>query len=427
MKIAIIGAGFTGLTAAYRLAQEGNDITIFEKDQKPGGLALGYKEKGWEWSLEYFYHHWFTNDDSVLGLAKELKYPVLTKRPKTSSLIDNRIYQLDSPSTLLSFSKLSLLERIQMGLVLAFLRYNPFWNLFENITAASFLNKTIGRKAYLILWQPLLVSKFGEYADKIALTWFWSRIKKRTTYLAYPQGGFLHFAQHLADAVLNKGGKIYFQAELNQVKSDGVPSISYTINNQSKIENFDKVIITLPSFAFIKIAPQLPENYKKSLTNLKGIGAVVLVLRFKKKFFADDTYWLNICDTQAPVLAVVEHTNFIDKKHYNNEHLVYLGNYLPNNHRFFTMSEKQIMSEFDNFLTKINPDYKKDLIAIRKFSTPFAQPIFFKNYGKMIPTFTTPLQNIYLANMQQVYPWDRGTNYAVELGEKIARLVTDSH
>ncbi len=425
MKIAIIGAGFTGLAAAYRLTCAGHTVTVFEKDHKPGGLALGYQEKDWDWSLEYFYHHWFTNDDSILNLAKELKYPVLIKRPKTSSLINNRIYQLDSPLTLLTFPKLSMFERFQMGLVLAFLRYNPYWKMFENITASAFLSKTIGKKAYQILWQPLLVSKFGKYADKIALTWFWSRIKKRTTYLAYPQGGFLHFAEFLAKAILSKGGKIYFQTELNEIKTEGKPLITYTLHSESRAESFDKVIVTLPSFAFIKVAPQLPEDYQQSLINLKGIGAVVLVMRLKKKFFVDDTYWLNVCDTKAPVLAVVEHTNFMDKKHYNNEHIIYLGNYLPNNHRYFSMNEKQILSEFDSFLKTINPDYKKDLIAVRKFSTPFAQPIFFKNYGKMIPPFTTPLENVYLANMQQVYPWDRGTNYAVELGERIAQFVTN--
>jgi hypothetical protein len=40
----------------------------------------------------------------------------------------------------------------------------------------------------------------------------------------------------------------------------------------------------------------------------------------------------------------------------------------------------------------------------------------------MIPSFKTPLKNVFLANMEQVYPWDRGTNYAVELGQKIARI-----
>jgi protoporphyrinogen oxidase len=417
MKIAIIGAGFTGLSAAYQLSKKGNDVTVFEKDSHPGGLAIGYQEKGWKWTLEAFYHHLFTNDKAILGLAKELNYPIIIKRPITSSLIEGKIYQLDSPETLLTFKKLTLIERLQMGIVLAFFRFNPFWKPLEKSTATSFLSKTIGKKAYKLLWEPLLVGKFGKYADTVSLAWFWARIAKRTTYLAYPEGGFLKFAQHIANAIEKNGGKVVYNVTIPEI-SEKKESISL-----EKYGMFDKVIVTLPSYAFLKLAPQLPEYYKKSLLNLKGLGAVILVMRLKKHFFQDNTYWLSVCDIKAPLLAIVEHTNFMDSKQYNNEHLVYLGNYLPSDHPYFSMNEEELLKTFDPFLKKLNPDYKKTIIGLKKFAVPFAQPIIPINYSKMIPSFQTPLKNVYLANIQQVYPWDRGTNYAVELGEKVAELI----
>jgi len=406
-----ICAGFTGLSAAYQLLKKGHQVTIFEKDKYPGGLAIGYQEKGWDWTLEAFYHHWFTNDDSVLNLAKEINYPIITKRPKTSSLINGKVYQLDSLLTLLGFEKLSLIERLRMATVLGFLKFNPFWKPLEKITTTKFLSKTIGKRAYKILWEPLLVGKFGKYTDEISLAWFWARIVKRTTYLSYPEGGFLKFAKALTYEIEKMGGKINFNYSIEKI--------------EDVQKDFDRVIVTLPSFAFLKLAPQLPEKYKNSLMNLKGLGAVMLIMRIKKPFLTDGTYWLNVCDENAPILAIVEHTNFMDKKHYNNEHIVYLGNYLPNDHRYFSMNDKELLKEFDPFLKKINPEYKKEIIGIRKFSVGFAQPIIPTNYSKMIPPFDTPIKNAYLANMQQVYPWDRGTNYAVELGLKIARHITE--
>lgn len=122
-------------------------------------------------------------------------------------------------------------------------------------------------------------------------------------------------------------------------------------------------------------------------------------------------------------MAVVEHTNFMDKSHYNNEHLVYLGNYLSTDHPNFTKTKEELLKLYDPFLKKLNKDYKKHLLGYELFRAPFAQPIIPTNYSKMIPSITTPLENIYLANMQQVYPWDRGTNYAVELGQKAAKLI----
>jgi protoporphyrinogen oxidase len=418
MKIAIIGAGFTGLSAAYVLSKKGHHVTLFEKDSAPGGLAIGYQEKGWKWTLEAFYHHWFTNDNAILGLAKELEYPVITKRPKTSSLIDNTIYQLDSPFTLLQFPKLPFMDRIRMAIVLAFLRYNPLWKPLEKVTAEKILRPAMGKKAYDTLWGPLLKGKFGSYAPEISLAWFWARIKKRTTSLAYPQGGFQQFAKYLAKAIEKKGGLIIYNASIDHIEEK-----NEKISLGSSYELFDKVIVTLPSFAFIRIAPQLPDQYKKNLTQLKGLGADVLILRLKTPFFTDNTYWLSVCDTNAPILAIVEHTNFMDKTHYNNEHLVYLGNYLPKDHRYFSLTEKEILNEFDPYLKRINPNYKSSIIGIKKISVPFAQPIIPINYSSMIPPFETPIKNVYLANMQQVYPWDRGTNYAVELGYKVADTI----
>jgi protoporphyrinogen oxidase len=72
MKIAIIGAGFSGMTAAYDLSKAGHQVTIFESANFVGGLASGFKEPGWDWSVEKFYHHWFASDKYMLGLIKEL-------------------------------------------------------------------------------------------------------------------------------------------------------------------------------------------------------------------------------------------------------------------------------------------------------------------------------------------------------------------
>jgi protoporphyrinogen oxidase len=424
MNIAIIGAGFTGLSAAYELVKQGHSVTVFEKDAQPGGLAIGYQEKHWEWSLEKHYHHWFTNDDFVLNLAKEIDYNVLIRTPKSSFYVDGGQYKFDSPLAILSFPKLPFIDKFRMAAVFALLfRFNPFWKPLERYNVATIVPKLIGKKAYTMLWKPQLENKMGAHADKISLVWFWARIKKRTTSLAYPEGGFLHFAEALVDAIEKKGGKITFNNEVLEIKEDTQVSVTYkTSSGKQKTENYDKVIFTLPSFLFLKITPQLPEAYKKSLVRLQGLSATNMLLRLKKPFFKDNTYWLSICDMNAPIMAIIEHTNFMDKSHYANEHLVYLGNYAFTDDKL-TMDKEKLLSIYDPYLQKINPDYKKNIIGYELFKAPFAQPIVPTNYSKLMPAMTTPLKNVLLANIEQVYPWDRGTNYAVELGQKAAKRI----
>ena len=437
MKVGIVGSGFTGLSAAYYLTSDGHDVTVFEKDEKPGGLAVGYHEREWDWSLERHYHHWFTNDKSVLKLAEEINHKVIIKRPKTSSFVDSKIYQLDSPLSLLRFPKLNLFDRIRMGVSLACLRYNPFWKPLEKYHAESYLKFSMGKAAYEKIWKPLMKNKLGKYVSDVALSWFWARVYKRTESLAYPEGGFLSFAQHLQREIEKNGGKFYYNTEVTKLKSQKLKVkiitakagsrlkiISGTIQN-SKVENyeFDSVIVTLPSFFFVKIAPRLPSSYKNKFSKLKGLGATNIVLRLKEQFLKDGTYWLNMCDENSPILAIVEHTNFMDPKYYNNEHIVYLGNYLSAEDSRFHMTAEKLLKLYDPWLKKINPNYKSQVISYKLFKAPFAQPIVPTNYSKLLPPFETPLSNVYLANIEQVYPWDRGTNYALELGEKIARIV----
>ncbi len=423
MKIGIIGAGFTGLSAAYYLQKEGHDVTLFERDLKPGGLAIGYKEREWNWTLEEHYHHWFTNDKSVLELAHEISHDVIIKRPKTSSFIDGTIYQLDSPTSLLRFPKLSLLNRIRMGASIALLRYNPFWKVLENFTAEPYLKKSMGDTSYNLIWKPLMTNKLGKYSPIVSLAWFWARIYKRTENLAYPKGGFLDFALHLESIIKKSNGTFYYGTEVTNIRSGENPSITFTKNAKTKTIIYDKVIVTIPTFAFLKMAPELPKSYSEQFSSLKGIGAVNIVLRLKNPFFPDKTYWLNMCDVKSPILAIVEHTNFMDKKNYNNESLLYIGNYMEVNDPRFNMDKKELLKLYEPWLKKINPNFKKNLISATLFKAPFAQPIVPKHYSKKIPPIKTPLKNIFLANIQQVYPWDRGTNYAVELGKKTSEII----
>jgi protoporphyrinogen oxidase len=424
MHIGIIGAGFTGLTSALRLLQQGHKVTIFEKDELPGGLAIGFHQKGWDWPLEKHYHHVFTTDHFVRNLAVEVGVPFTFSRPNTSSLIDGEILQLDSPLKLLAFKKLTLSERVRMGTVLAYLKYSADWRVLESEKADSWLREKLGGRPYSLIWEPLLRAKFGSHYKEISLSWFWARIKARTTELGYPPGGF----QNLVDAVVCQikelKGKLIFETEVFNINSQeqGV-EVFYKQGQMKKDIYFDRVLVTLPNVLFGRIAPQLPEEYVEKLNSFKGIGAVNMVLELSESFLPDDVYWLNICDSGYPFLAVVEHTHFVKKNHYNRNHILYVGNYLPQSHRYFSLSTKELLAEYAPYLDKLHPGFKKDILSINVFKVPFAQPIVTPHFSQKILSMKTPLSNVFLANMQQVYPWDRGTNYAVELGEKAAKEI----
>jgi len=422
MKIAILGAGFCGLMTGLRLAQKGHQVTLFEKEDKVGGLAGGFKNRSWDWTLEKSYHHFFTNDDLVFSLAKELNQKIITQRSKTDIYLNGQILPLDSPLSLLKFPLLSPIDRLRTGITLSYLRYLSSLSYLDGKKALPWLRKFMGQEATNLLWEPLFQSKFGDFKEKIALSWFWARIKKRTSSLAYPEEGFQAFADKMAREIEKTGGQILLKREIIAISRES-SAVSLKIQNQRfKTFKFDRIIVTLPTPTFLKITPQLPPAYIKKLSSIPHLSALILVLILDKPFLKN-TYWLNILDQNFPFLALVEHTNFIDPKHYGDKHILYIGNYLPESHPYLKMSAKELLKVYQPYLKKISPNYQLPTTHYQLFTQPFAQPIVTPDYQKLIPSFKTPLKGVYLANIDMVYPWDRGVNYALELGEKTANEI----
>ena len=431
MRLAILGGGFTGLTAAYRLAKKGNEVILFEKEDHLGGLASGFKKLDWEWYLDQQYHHIFTSDKCFINLVKEVKESddLFFNRPKTSIYFDlnsrlNNFIKFDSPLDLIRFPYLSFINKLRTGMVMAFLKFNPFWQHFEKVTAYTWLQKFMGKESFKILWEPLLIGKFGAEATNISMAWFWARIYKRSTSLGYIKGGFQSLAEKIGKELEEKGGEINLETEVLEIReNDKKISVKTLTKGVVKQSEFDKVICTLSSGILLKITNSLPEEYIKRIESIKHLDCLNLILVLNKQFFADNTYWLNINEASFPFLGVVEQTNFINKEHYGGSHILYIANYLPSSHNFFKLSKEELLKIFTPYLLKINPNFRESLTESYLFRGYQAQPIIPVYYSQIKPEFKTPFENLYLANMDIVYPWDRGINYAIELGEKIANLV----
>ncbi len=123
-------------------------------------------------------------------------------------------------------------------------------------------------------------------------------------------------------------------------------------------------------------------------------------------------YWPNVSDPESPFLAFIQHTNLVDRSNYGGDYVYYLGTY--------GNKEVRVGRWFD-YLKKIFPKFEKKLIKekfIFKFKT--AQQIVTTDYK--VPVYRVT-KKLYQANFAQIYPEDRGMNFAVREGEKVAALV----
>ncbi|CAG1001130.1 partial 15-cis-phytoene desaturase, partial [Anaerolineae bacterium] len=292
MKIAIIGAGFGGMAAAWDLKKAGHDVTIFESADYVGGLASGFKEPHWDWSVEKFYHHWFQSDGEMLGLIRELglEDKVIFPRPYTVMLHNGKWHPFDSILHALLFPGLGFgLNKIRFGFVGLFLRLTKNWRALEKVTAHEWMIKYAGRQVYEQMWQPLLIGKFASYYKDVNMAWLWARMHARTTRLGTFEGGFQKFADVFAEKLQEMGVKIRLGAGIKSINQDQA-SRSLSVDGES----FDKVLVTTSPNLMAKLCSELPENYLKGLLELKSMGAVVMTLSLKHQLSKEKYYWFNV-------------------------------------------------------------------------------------------------------------------------------------
>ncbi len=431
MKTAVIGGGMAGLTAAYRLAGGGHEVTVLEARDRLGGQASTFPIAGTD--LEVFYHHLFTGDRAVLGLIDELGLESRMQwlESKVGFFHGGTIYDFTTPVDLLMFRALPPLDRVRLGLITLYLQRRKNWQPFESITAADWIRKYGGERIFETVWGAQIRAKFGELADQVSMAWFWGKIHLRLSSrqkglqkerLGYMAGSFQRLTDALEDGIRGRGGAIRTASPVEQISHAGGTSPRFSLRTPAGSEAFDLVVATVPSPIFLRIAPDLGEDYSGRLARVRYQSAVCLVMQLKRPF--SHIYWMNISDRDIPFIGVIEHTNFISPAVYGGKHILYVTNYVSRDNSVYGLGANDLLDLYEPHLKKINAGFDKSWVEkVWCFKDDAAQPVITTCYSQYLPSFETPVPGLYLANTTQIYPEDRGMNYSVALGEKVSSLI----
>jgi protoporphyrinogen oxidase len=425
--VVIVGGGFTGLSAAYELAKAGKKVVILEKEPVVGGLASGFMVG--EFTLEKFYHHWFTNDVHVMDLIEEIgrKDEVVFRPTRTGMYYANTIFRLSTPVDLLKFKALSFANRIRLGLLALKARRIKDWKSIEHMTAQDWLIKLAGREVFRVVWEPLLAGKFGPYASKVGAVWFWKKLALRggsrasdgREVLAYYKGGFSELAEALKRKLAEMGVEVRVNAPVTGL---GVAAGRVTaVHTPEGSIPAQSVLLTqaLPLIADL-LQPHMAADYLAGLRRIEYLANICLVLELDRSL--SETYWLNVNDPTFPFVGVIEHTNFEPPENYGGRHIVFLSKYLPESDALYRMADEEVLDFAVPHLQRMFPDFHREWVTGHHvWRARFSQPIAEPNYSRLIPAEQTPLDNVLITSMAQIYPEDRGTNYAIREGRRVAR------
>ncbi|MHB8108730.1 MAG: NAD(P)/FAD-dependent oxidoreductase [Syntrophorhabdaceae bacterium] len=431
--VVVVGGGFTGLTAAYELSKQGCRVRVVESDSTAGGLA-GTFEFADGVRIEKFYHYWFNHDVYVRELAKELgmESDLITLPSRTGMYFNGRVWKLATPMDLLRFSPLSFIDRVRLGLLVFQVRRIKDWKTIEHLSVQEWLESLCGRDVYRVVWEPLIAAKFSVYAEAVNAVWMWKKLvlrgstrnDKGVEELAYFKGGFGSLIDAMVSAIARCGGEISFGEKVTGVRREG--NRLFALQTDRGVIAGRQFIFT-PAFSIIAdiFEGSADSDWLATLRKVRYLANLCLVLRLKHKL--SDIYWLNINDPGFPFVGVIEHTNIDTPDNYKGTHIVFLSRYLAVEDPVWDYSDERYVDFAFEHLQRMFPEFDRSwVIEHRVMRAQYAQPVTERNYSQYMPGRETPFVNASITTMAQIYPEDRGTNYAIRDSRAVAEHVSKS-
>jgi protoporphyrinogen oxidase len=438
VRIAVIGAGVCGLVAAHRLAALGHECDVYERWPGLGGQAATF-DVGDGHRLERYYHHLFTTDRHIAALYDELGLEIEWRRSSVAMFAHGRLWPFTTPGDLLRFRPLPPVARVRMGVAALALQRLPR-DRMERVTARAWIERWMGRAAWREVWGPMLRGKFGARADEIAMVWLWSKLRlrrgedARDERLGYPVGSWEPLFEALRRSIEARGGRVLIDRPAMRVApgfevTAGAPG-SFRAGHDPRrfeaagVERYDRVLATVPNDVFEQLLEPglLPDDSIARLRSIEYFAALCLLLELDRPF--SRFYWTNVADRELPFVGLIEHTNFVPPERYGGRRFLYAANYLPHGHELLELDADALLARYEPGLRLVNPAFSRTWVrGAWLHREPAAQPIVTVGYHERIPPLRTPVPGLVLANTTQVYPEDRGTNYAVRLADEAVGAV----
>jgi protoporphyrinogen oxidase len=414
-----------GLAVAYQLAQDGHQPTVFEADDRVGGMTAAFDFSGL--SIERYYHFHYVSDHAFFKMLDELALADKMRwvETKMGYWYQGRLQAWGNPIALLKFQGLSLVAKFRYGLHAFLCTKRTDWAPLDHLEAVSWIKRWVGKEAYEVLWRRLFDYKFYDYTDNLSAAWIWSRIRRigRSRYslfrekLGYLEGGSGTLLQAMRADIEANGGEFRLKSPVAKVSIELGKVQGLEVAGQ--FEAFDKVISTIPLPYVSRLMPDLPADILQRFQAVKNIAVVCVIVKLRKALTGN--FWLNTNDPEMDIPGLVEYTNLRPL----DQHIVYVPFYMPGEHPKFAEPDQAFLEKVRRYLKKINPTLDDDdFIELRASRYRYAQPICDPGYLDNLPPVALPVKGLWVADTSYYYPEDRGISESIDFGRKMAKNAT---
>jgi len=429
-RIGVVGGGPAGLAVAHELGAAGHRISLFEAAPELGGLGRSFLLG--DARVERYYHFICADDTGYfrkldeLGLAGRLRW-----RPTRMGFFHRgRLHPWSSVRDLLAFDGMSLAARLRYGAGLFYCSRLSSWGRLDGIAAEPWLRRLVGREAYDTTWAPLLDLKFGHHAARISAAWVWHRVRRvarsRRTPLSRERLGFLAggtevLVEALEGELRRRGVALHAATPIERIVIENGRAVGLRTAG-GEVHDCDRVVVAAPLPAFVRMAPDLPEGYRRQLaeTDFLAVRCVTMLLAEPLTPY----FWLNVHDQRISWNGCIELTNLNPDAAPDGAHVLYVPYYLPREHPRFKLAPEDLYRATLSGLRLVNPRFDEDWVRAWAVSTdPYAQVVCPVGFGTRVPAHRTPVAGLYLIESSQLYPSDRTISGTLDLARETAALI----
>jgi protoporphyrinogen oxidase len=420
MKIAIIGGGLTGLTAAFLLSKK-HKVTVFEKENFLGGMASSYlvNWNGKKYPITKTYHHILDGDKTTVDIIKKLglEKKLYRKKLKTGFLYKNKIWGFSTPIEILKFP-IPFSDKIKLVKFILFDLKKKNWDDLEGINTKKWITKKAGKINFEVFFDQLIKNKFHDSPENIAAAWAGTRLTKETSSFlkkfGWLKGGVIQIINNFAKSIRKNKGRILTNSEVISIKNK---KLTYIKNNKMKKIDFDIIVSTVPPEIFLKIIDKVPKNLKNTFKKIKYLSCICTTIGLKRELF--DQYWINILDKNLPFVVLFNHTALYEDAAPKEKSVCYIVTYLMSNEKLWKKTENEIKEIYLKAIKKIIPDFEGQIEWWKVFKIKYAEAIY--KMGFINPPIN--YDNIYFAGIYKIYPKIRNMSSAMEEGINIANEI----
>jgi len=422
-RFAIIGAGPMGLMAAVKLLDEGHSVTIYERDDRIGGMSANFDFDGL--SIERYYHFICKTDYPLFalleryGLSKALRWT----DTKMGYFYKGKLYKWGNPFALLAFPHLGPISKFRYALHVMYTKGIKDWTALDKEEAGAWIRRWVGQKAYDVMWKDAFRLKFFEFKDNLSASWIGTRIKRvalsrrnlMNESMGYLEGGSMTLLDRMVQDIQARGGRIELSRGIDEVVSENGRVTGVSVGGE--FTTYDGVISTAPIQYVPALVPGLPADFRNKVAAVQNIPVACVILKLKHA--VSENFWMNISDPGIEIPGVIEYSN-LNPGHDPGQKILYAPYYMPKTHPKWQRSNAELIEEVLGYLARINPAFQRDwVLASHCHRYDFAQTICPPGFQDMLPSMRTPVQGFFMADTAYYYPEDRSINESINTAQAL--------